>query len=160
MISPRPELDQTATKNAIEGFNVFLGKYPHSSRVDNCRKLINDLQEKLVEKSYLNAKLYYDMNDYKAAVVALDNSLKEYTETKYREEMMFLKLSSLFLYAENSFANKQKKRYQDTLDDYYSFMEEFPKSTYTRDVNKIYQATAKYLKIDENVNINTESNTN
>jgi outer membrane protein assembly factor BamD len=79
-------------------------------------------------------------------VVALNNSLKEYANSKYREEMMFLKLNSLFLYAEKSFAIKQKERYQDTLDDYYSFMEEFPKSQYAKEVNNIYQKTYRFLK--------------
>src|SRR5665811_72138 len=63
-ISPRPELDQDNTRNAIEGFHIFLNKYPNSSKADSCRTMINDLQDKLVEKSYLSAKLYYDMNQY------------------------------------------------------------------------------------------------
>jgi outer membrane protein assembly factor BamD len=146
-ISPRAELDQENTKKAIEGFTIFLSRYPESSRGEECKKLMNELHERLVEKSYISAKLYYDMKNYKAAVVALSNSLKEYAETEYREEMMFLKLNSLYLYAVNSFAAKQKERYQATLDDYYSFMEEFPKSKYAKDVKKVYQETAKALKI-------------
>jgi outer membrane protein assembly factor BamD len=43
-------------------------------------------------------------------------------------------------------ADKQKLRYQDTLDDYYSFMEEFPKSQYSKDVTNIFQKTNKFLK--------------
>ena len=145
-ISPRPELDQENTKNAIEGFKIFMTRFPNSSKVEESKKLIKELEENLVEKSYLSAKLYYDMKKYKAAVVALNNSLKEYATTKYREEMMFLKLNSLYLYAEKSLANKQKERYQATLDDYYSFMEEFPKSEYSKGVNNIFQKTNKYLK--------------
>jgi hypothetical protein len=67
---------------------------------------------------------------------------------KYRK-MMFLKLNSLFLYAENSYAVWQKERYQATLDDYFSFMEEFPESKYSKEVKKIYQETAAYLKLDD-----------
>jgi outer membrane protein assembly factor BamD len=145
-ISARPELDQENTKNAIEGFKIFLNRYPNSSKAEDSKKRISDLEDKLVEKSYLSAKLYYDMKQYKAAVVALSNSLKEYSTTKYREKMMYLKMNSLFLYAELSLANKQKERYQATLDDYYSFMEEFPKSTYSKDVTSIYQKTNKFLK--------------
>lgn len=145
-ISPRPELDQENTKNAIEGFNIFINKFPNSPKIEDCKKRITELEDKLVEKSYLNAKLYYDMKQYKAAVVALTNSLKENNETKYREQMLYLKLNSLFLYAENSLPNKQKERYQATLDDYYSFMEEFPKSTYSKDVDYIFEKTNKYLK--------------
>jgi outer membrane protein assembly factor BamD len=147
-MSPRPELDQENTKNALEEFTIFLNKFPNSSKVEDSKKRIKDLQDKLVEKSYLNAKLYYDMKQYKAAVVALNNSLKENADSKYREKMMYLKLNSLYLYAELSMVNKQKERYQATLDDYYSFMEEFPMSTYAKDVNGIFQKTNKFLKIE------------
>jgi len=145
-IAPRSELDQENTKNAIEGFKIFTNRFPTSPKVEEANKLIKELEEKLVDKSYLSAKLYYDMKQYKAAVVALNNSLKEYADTKYREEMMFLKLRSLYMYADLSQPQKQKERFQETLDDYYSFMEEYPKSTYSRDVNNIFQKTNKYLK--------------
>ena len=145
-ISPRAELDQESTRNSIEEFNVFLSRFPSSSKVPEAKRMIKELQDRLVEKSYLSARLYYDMKQYKSAVVALNNSLKEYTDSKYREEMMFLKLKSLFLYADNSISTKQKERYQETLDDYYSFMEEYPKSTYSKDVNGIFQKTNKFLK--------------
>jgi outer membrane protein assembly factor BamD len=145
-ISARPELDQENTRNAIEGFNIFINRFPNSTKVEDCRNRIKELEDKLVEKSYLSAKLYYDMKQYKAAVVALTNSLKEYANSKYREKMMYLKLNSLYQYAQLSLPNKQKERYQSTLDDYYSFMEEFPNSTYSKDVNNIFQKTNKYLK--------------
>jgi len=86
------------------------------------------------------------MKEYKAAIVAINNSLKVYADSKYREEMMFLKLNSLFLYAELSMPDKQKTRYQDTLDDYYSFMEEYPESRYSKDIKSIFQKTDRYLK--------------
>jgi outer membrane protein assembly factor BamD len=145
-ISPRSELDQENTKNALEEFNIFITRYSLSPKVEECKKLITVLQDKLVKKSHDNAKLYYDMREYKAAVVAINNSLKQYAVSQYREEMMYLKLSSLFLYAERSLPEKQKSRYQDTMDDYYSFMEEFPKSQYSKDVDNIYQKTDRYLK--------------
>jgi outer membrane protein assembly factor BamD len=145
-IAPRPSLDQQSTRNAIEGFRIFITRYPESPRVEEASKLITELEDKLVEKSYLSARLYYDMKQYKAAVTALNNSLKEYPETGYREEMMYLKLSSLFLYAENSLAARQKERYQAALDDYYSFMEEFPKSEYSKEVSNIFEKTNRFLK--------------
>ncbi len=146
-MAPRAELDQENTKNALEEFNIFITRFPASPKIEESKLHIKELEEKLVKKSYLSARLYYDMKHYKAAVVALNNSLKEYAETKYREEMMFLKLNSLFLYAENSYALRQKERYQATLDDYYSFMEEFPKSQYSKEVKRIFQTTTSYLKM-------------
>jgi len=147
-IAPRAELDQDNTRNALEGFNIFILRFPDSPKVEEAKRMIMELQDKLVEKSYLSAKLYYDMKQYKAAIVALNNSLKEYNRSKYREEMMFLKLNSLYLYAEFSQVNKQKERFQDTLDDYYSFMEEYPQSQYSKDVGTILEKTNKFLKIE------------
>jgi outer membrane protein assembly factor BamD len=152
-LSPRAELDQDYSRNSIEGFNLFVNRYPLSPKVEEAKKYIKDLQDRLVEKSYLNARLYYNMKEYKAAITALSNSLKEFSDSRYREEMMFLKLNSLFLYAENSYAARQKERYQATLDDYFSFMEEFPESKYSREVKRIYQDTTKFLKIDNNANL-------
>lgn len=153
-LSPRPALDQEYTASAIEGFRLFVNRYPNSERADEARSIITELQEKLVEKSYLSAKLYYDMKSYKAAITALENSLKEYSNSKYREEMMFLKLNSLFNYAELSLPSRQRERYQDTLDDYYSFMEEFPETEFSKEVSNIFEKTTGFLK---SKNISTEA---
>ncbi len=147
-LAPRAELDQENSRNAIEGFNVFINRFPYSPKTEEVNGYIRELRDRLVEKSYLNAKLYYNMKEYKAAITALSNSLEEYSDSRYREEMMYLKLNSLFLYAENSYAFRQKERYQSTLDEYFSFMEEFPESKYSKEVKKIYDSTAKYLKIE------------
>lgn len=149
MMSPRPELDQAYTHSAIEAFTFFQKRYPSSDKVDDAQDLIKELQDKLVEKSYINAKLYYDLKEYRAAVVALDNSLKDYPNTKHREELMFLKLESSYLFAFNSVAEKQQERFQTALDEYYSFVEEFPESDFRKDVDKIYSDTARFLKIEE-----------
>lgn len=147
-ISPRAELDQENARNAIEGFSVFINRFGNSPKVGEALGYLRILQDRLVEKSYLNARLYYNMRQYKAAITALTNSLKEFSESKYREEMMYLKLNSLYLYAEKSVPNKQKERYQETLDDYFSFMEEYPESKYSKEVQKLYESTARFLKID------------
>ncbi|MGM0666645.1 MAG: outer membrane protein assembly factor BamD [Bacteroidota bacterium] len=151
MLSPRPELDQSYTNNAIEAFTFFQRRYPSSDKVDDAQELISELEDKLVEKSYINAKLYYDMEEYRAAVVALDNSLKDYPSTKHREELMFLKLESSYLYALNSVVERQQERFQAALDEYYSFVEEFPESEFMKEAEDIYNTTARYLKIEGTV---------
>jgi len=146
-LSPRAELDQSFTNKAIESFTIFMTRYPNSTRTEDCKAKKKEMQEKLVEKSYINARLYYDMGEFRAATVSLSNSLKEYPDTKYREELMFLKLDALYQTAQRSISSKQRERYQNTLDEYYSFIEEYPKSSHQMDVDKIYASTAKVLKI-------------
>lgn len=150
--SPRPSLDQESTYKAIEAFQLFMIKYPNSERMEDANRIIKELENKLVEKSYMSAKLYYDLGNYKASIIALNNSLIEYPNTKFREEIKYLILKSHFLLADNSVESKRRERFQETLDEYYSFVDEFPNSEYIKDVNKIYQETASILNLNEQAN--------
>jgi outer membrane protein assembly factor BamD len=98
------------------------------------------MRNKLVEKSYMSGKLYYNLGDYKASIIALQNSLNDFPETEHREELVFLLLKSNFLLAENSIVQKQMERYQATVDEYYSFVGEFPESKFRREADRIYDA--------------------
>ncbi len=148
-LSPRAQLDQTYTRQAIEQFTFFVQSFPASARVAEANQYISTLNEKLVEKSYINAKMYYDLKQYKSASVALNNSLKDFPQTKFREELMYLRLSSLYLYAENSVSDKQKERYQAALDDYYSYVEEFPSGQFKKEAEKLYDFISTFLGIDK-----------
>jgi outer membrane protein assembly factor BamD len=143
--SPRPSLDQDNTIKAITAFQIFIISYPASRRVEEAHKFILELQDKLVEKSYMSARLYYDLGDYKASIIALRNSLNEYPETKHREELMYLILKSNFLLASNSILSRQKERFQNTVDEYYSFISEFPESKYRREADRLYTDSMVYL---------------
>src|SRR5512133_3032554 len=70
LISPRPSLDQTNTYDAIMAFQLFSIKYPKSARLREIDNLVAELKNKLVNKSYLNAKLYYNLGYYKASIIA------------------------------------------------------------------------------------------
>lgn len=150
-LSPRAELDQTYTTTAINDFSYFIARYPNSSRVEECNAYIKELQDKLVEKSYISAKLYYDMGQHKAAITALTNALKEYPLSSYREELRYLKLVSLYEYADNSVFERRRERFQDVLDDYFTYVEEYPEGVYQREVNRIYRNTSDFLGIDSSV---------
>lgn len=149
MSSPRPSLDQSETVQAINKFRLFLIQFPDTERREEVNTLIQELQDKLVEKSFLSARLYFDMEEYKASIIALNNGLIEYPNTKYREDLMFMILKSNFLLAENSIVKKQKERYQATLDEYYSFISEFPEGEFSKEARRIYQQTLQVLHIED-----------
>lgn len=143
--SPRPELDQENTILAIQNFQLYAIKYPKSERMPQVKEYLMELQEKLVEKSYLSASLYYDLEDYKASLTALNNSLLEYPESEFREKIMFMVFKSSYMLAANSIPSKKKERFQSSIDDYYSFKSEFPESKYIREANKYYKLAARFL---------------
>ncbi len=145
-LSPRAELDQDNTYRAINAFKMYMMKYPTSERVSESQELINELSDKIVDKSYISSKLYYDLGYYKSAIIALRNSLENYPETQFREELMFLILKSSYLLADNSIESKRMERFQSTVDEYLTFNSEFPESTHFREAEKMYDSSQKTLK--------------
>ena len=145
-LSPRPELDQEHTYSAIEAFQIFLTRHPNSKFVEEANKYLAEMKDKLVDKSYMTAKLYYNLGQYRASITALNNSLDDYPETKHREELMYLLLRSSFLLADNSIPARRKERFQSTVDEYYSFVGEFPESTYMRDAQRMFERADRFLK--------------
>jgi outer membrane protein assembly factor BamD len=147
LLSPRPELDQQYTYNALNAFTLHKTKYPNSKYNKQIEELTKELNDKLAEKSYLSARLYFKLEHYKAAIVAIGNSLEDYPDSKFREQLMFLRLRSRYMYAVNSVRSKQPERFQQTVDDYYSFIDEFPDSKYRKDAEKIYKNSNNYLSL-------------
>jgi outer membrane protein assembly factor BamD len=153
-LSPNPRLDQTITNEAIDALQLYINLFPSGKNVDESNRVIDELQNKLVYKSYLTSKLYFDFENYKAAVVALANALKEHPDSQYREELMYMLMKSKYLLAVRSVEDKQMERLSDALDEYFSFVYEFPESGYKREVDRFYETTAKMLNYQEDINLN------
>jgi outer membrane protein assembly factor BamD len=151
--SPSARLDQAVSQNAIDALQLFINLYPKSTRVEEANRLIIELRDKLVYKSYLSGKLYFDLNNYKAAVVALTSSLKDFPDTKYREELMYMLLKAKYLLAIKSVEEKKRERLSSALDEYYTFVDEYPESKYRKEVEKYFATTAKLLNYKPGSNI-------
>ena len=138
LLSPSPTLDPTDTKAAINSLQLFINTYPKSELVDSSNVLMDELRAKLEEKSYLNSKQYYKIFKFKAAIIALNNTLKEFPETKHAEEINFLILKSNFLLAENSIKQKKLERINDTIEAYYNFVDTYKDSKYEKEAQTIF----------------------
>ena len=71
--SPNANLDQTSSIDAMAAMQEFLNRYPNSKFKEKSVDVIIATQEKLEEKGFENAKQYFRMRMYKAAVVSLNN---------------------------------------------------------------------------------------
>ena len=151
--SPSPRLDQAVTQNAVDALQLFINLYPKSNRGEEATRLIIELRDKMVYKSYLSAKLYYDLDNYKAAVVALTASLKDFPDTKYREELMYMLLKAKYFLAVRSVEEKKHERLSSALDEYFTFVDEYPESKYRKEVEKYHATTAKLLNYKPDSNI-------
>ncbi|PID94962.1 MAG: outer membrane protein assembly factor BamD [Bacteroidetes bacterium] len=132
--SPKSSLDQTNTYEAITELQLFINLYPESERIEECNGLIDELRKKLEKKAFEIAKLYLQMEQYKAALTSLRNIIKKYPATTYREEVLYYLVVASYEFAENSVAEKQKERYEQALETGRSFADAYPESRYQKRV--------------------------
>lgn len=151
----RYELDQAPTYSALSAIGEYLTDYPLSDHLDECQNMLVDLGERLDKKAFENARIYYRMEDYLAARVALKNVLKEDSDNIYREEILYYTAMSSYKYAANSVPEKQKERYLSFIDDYYNFIGEYEMSIYRSELDAMYRrsqrALGKYDGVDEDI---------
>jgi outer membrane protein assembly factor BamD len=135
--SPDPQHDQTNTLRAMIAITEYEGRYPNTSKKKEIDERMAELQQKLYTKSYQNAKLYYTISQYKAAVTALNNAIDENPDSPYREELMYLATKSAYLFAKNSVAGQMTDRYLKMMDNYYNLVSEYPATTHLKEVEKM-----------------------
>ena len=64
-------------------------------------------------------------------------------------------LKSKYLLAYKSVVDKQEERYSNALDEYFSFIDEYPESKYRKEVDKFYEKASEVLNYKEQeTNIN------
>jgi outer membrane protein assembly factor BamD len=145
--SPEPSLDQTSTYEAIASLQNFLNKYPQSEFSVKADDLIDELQVKLEKKAYENAKLYYKLRRYKAALVALDNFQYDFPDSKFNVEIGFLAIETSFDLASSSIFKVQEKRFRKTIDLYQKYIDKHPDSEYIKKAEKYYADSVEQLAI-------------
>ena len=134
--APVYTLDQSNTQKAIESLQLFINLYPDSERAEEAAGLIDELRDRLERKSYENAKLYLDIGDYQSAVIAFENSLRDYPDTKFAEEMEFSIIEAQYLFALNSSEYRQEERYAEAITFANDFLKNYPDSKYVKEANK------------------------
>jgi outer membrane protein assembly factor BamD len=79
--SPRSERDQTKTYEAFARIARFLELFPDSPRRSEAEKVLAQIHDRLGEKVYNAAKLYYSKERFSAAMIYYDKIILLYPET-------------------------------------------------------------------------------
>jgi hypothetical protein len=99
--APEPRLDQTPTIGAINAYQQFLDLHPDSRLRSTAQKRLYELQDKLIQKEYLSAELYYNLggyfgnvnsnneSNYISCIITAQNALKTYPYNQWRELKKF-----------------------------------------------------------------------
>ena len=153
--TPEIKLDQTGTYEAVTEYQNFIETFPSSRLRPTAQDKIFELQDKLVEKEYLNAKLYYDLgtyfgncsnggSNYQACIITAENAIKDYPYTKRREAFAILILKAKFDLARQSIESRKEERYHAAIDEYYGFQNEFPESAFMPEATALYEKARQY----------------
>ena len=149
--SPDPQLDQTYTLKAIEELQAFLDYFPRSEKVPQAQNAIFELQDKLTLKQLQNAQLYYNLgnymgNNYESAIIVAKNAIKDYPYSKYKEDLELLVLKAKFQEADSSVDERKADRFRDVVDEYYSFINNYPDSPNRKEAENILKIAQRYVK--------------
>lgn len=147
--SPEYSLDQTETLNALDQLQIYIDMYPNSKRIDTANIIMDKLHFKLETKSFEASKLYYQTENYKAAVVAFDNLLEKYPNSHYKELALYYSVLSRFELAINSIESKKLERLHNTLKSYRKFVDEYPDSDKLNELTGIKTKTENAIKLIE-----------
>ena len=156
-ISPPWSLDQEDTYSAIEEFQYFITMFPtDTAHINECNKLVDKLHEKLEKKAFMNAKMYYQIEDYKAAITAFATFLHDYPDTHYREDADYYTLESKYYLAVNSVDEKKETRVQDAINACNDFLKTYAVSEWTGEVKTTLD---KALKLQNKINKDKKTST-
>ncbi len=142
-------LDPTYTYKAIDEFQLFVNVYPNSKYVARCNDLIDECRARLQKKAYEGAKLYYKIEDYKAAYVAFKNLIADYPdlEEKRREESTFVIIKAAYKYAEQSIDTKKEERFGLVVKAYTVYAEEYPAGADMGEATRIVEKAKEQVNI-------------
>ena len=143
--SPDTNLDQKNSIQAMDAMQTFLNQYPESKFQEKAVDVITTSQLKLEKKGCDNAKQYYKIKSYKAAVIAFDNFKKSFPDSKYLEELAYLKVVSEYKFAIQSFQAFQIERFTLVVNYYQELVDNFPNSSYLKDAEKMYSVSLNQL---------------
>ena len=146
LLSPAASLDQTSTHTAIKQLKSFTERYPESDSLDRAKQLLENLNDKLEEKDYNMCQLFYKMESYNAAITSFENLLKNYPNTKHREEILYDMAKTYYDYAENSVAEKQRERYEACIERFNTLSYLYPESKYIQQLEGISEKARKKLE--------------
>jgi outer membrane protein assembly factor BamD len=135
--APNFSLDQASTLKSIEAMQLYINLYPKGEHVAEANKLVDELHGKLEEKAFANAKLYYVTGNFQAAVITFGNTLRDYPDTKFAEEIEYMNAKAQYQYARNSRETRQEERFEEAKNLAVGFIEKYPTSKYLKEISDV-----------------------
>ncbi|NCX95004.1 MAG: outer membrane protein assembly factor BamD [Chitinophagia bacterium] len=144
--APKYTLDQTNSIKALEALQSFVTRYPQSTYNKEANTYIMASHSKLETKDAAAAKLYYNIEQYKASATAYKSILRNYPESATGDLYQYMIMKSMYKYAQKSVPEKQIERYEQALLAYRTLKDNYPSSAYLPEAETLSQNINQILK--------------
>jgi len=144
--SPKVDLDQTATTKTIGLMQAFINTHPTSARVKEASEILDKCREKLEEKEFRAAELYYNLGFYKAAAISFTTLAENFPDSKRADEYKVNVIKSYYKYAEMSVPEKQYDRYVKVVTECNDFKERFKDSKFLSEAERYKTLSNNLIK--------------
>lgn len=132
--SPKVELEQVNTVKAMGMMQSFINQHPGSPRIKDATAIIDQCRQKLEQKDYRSAELYYNLSQFRAAAIAFTNLGNNYPESVKGDEYKLKAVKAYYKFAKMSIADKQIERYEKVIVECDDFADRFPDSKLNKEV--------------------------
>lgn len=149
-LSPRYQLDQSDSRQAISFFQLFLERYPGHELAPGAEQHVLELREKLAHKKFEAATLYERREMYRAAAAYYEGVFDQYPETEWADDALLGAIQSYIEYSAQSIEQRQAERLQQAIDHYNRLTQVFPDSPLLDEAESLYEeATRRLESIEE-----------
>jgi outer membrane protein assembly factor BamD len=132
-MSPKYQLDQTETDEALEAFQTFLGNFIGSPLAEDARNRIRELENKLAQKKFMSGLLYLRLADYEPAITYFWTVRDDFSSTDWAVQAIFYTGEALY----------GQKKYDQALETFQAFATGFPSHPLAVKANKKIEQTKK-----------------
>ncbi|HEY4286255.1 MAG TPA: outer membrane protein assembly factor BamD [Puia sp.] len=155
--SPKVDLDQTNTTKTIGFMQAFINTHPGAEKTKEATDIIDKCRAKLELKDFKSAQLYFDLQYYRAAGVALNSLMTSYPDSEKSEEYKLLIIKSYYQFALQSVEEKKEDRFGQVVTQCNEFFDRFPESKLTKGVQEYLNISQNNLKSLKNEQVKKAS---
>lgn len=141
--SPRYQLDQTDTRQAIQAFQLFLNRYPDHENAAEAQAKIVELRDKLAHKQFDVAEQYELRGLFRAAAHSYEVVFDKYPETHWADDALLGAMRAYIAYSDESIETRRAERLEQAIATYQKLLL-FSDSPLLKEAEALYeQATAR-----------------
>ncbi len=118
--------DQTYTREALEGFEQLITRFPKSQYLNDARIKKQECEAILAKNIFEIGKFYFRTGSYQPAITRFKDLMGEYPNQKFQGEAVFLIAESYY----------HEQNFSEALNSYKQFLKKYPRSPFTLQAQK------------------------